>query len=74
VFTTTREAGIVLRGLREDAGLTGAQLANKAGVSLRWLVNVENGKPNVDMLRVLDCFQALGYGFDIVELPSSWND
>ncbi|MCL2788576.1 MAG: helix-turn-helix domain-containing protein [Micrococcales bacterium] len=74
MFTTPREAGILLRCLREDAGMTGAQLAEKARVSLRWLVSLENGKSSVDMLRVQDCFQALGYGFDLVPLPESWND
>jgi len=54
--------------------MTGAQLAEKARVSLRWLVSLENGKSSVDMLRVQDCFQALGYGFDLVPLPESWND
>ena len=72
MFTTPREAGYLLRSLREDAGLTGSQLAEKARVSLRWLVAFENGKPNVDMFRVMDCFQALGHGFDVVSLPATW--
>jgi len=74
MFTTTREAGILVRGLREDAGLTGAQLADRARVSRRWLVNLENGKPSLDMARVLDCFEALGFGLDLTPLPPEWND
>lgn len=74
MFTTPRDAGIILRGLREDAGVTGAQLAEKAGVSRRWLVNLEAGKPSVDMSKVMDCFVALGFAFDLVALPPGWND
>ncbi|MDR0849814.1 MAG: helix-turn-helix domain-containing protein [Propionibacteriaceae bacterium] len=68
MFRTPREAGILLRGLREEAHLSQAALAAQAHVSLRWLVNVENGKPSVDMSKVMDCFQVLGYGFDLVRI------
>ena len=66
MFTTSREAGIYLRRLREDAGLSQVELAERAGVSRRWLIDFENGKPSVDMSRVLDCFAALGAGFEVV--------
>jgi len=69
MLTTAREAGIVLRGLREQAGLSRAELAAKAGVSVRWLAGFELGKPAVDFGRVLDCFQVLGYGFEPRPLP-----
>lgn len=65
MLTTTREAGIVLRSLREDAGLSQVELANRAGVSRRWLIEFENGKPSVDMSKVLDCFAALNAGFEV---------
>ncbi|MGC5254974.1 helix-turn-helix domain-containing protein [Gordonia sp. DT218] len=66
MFRTPREAGIVLRHLREEAGLSQAVLAERAGVSKRWLVNFENGKPSVDMSLVMDAFAALGTAFDVV--------
>lgn len=68
MIRSSREAGLVLRGLREDAGLSRGQLAERAGVSLRWLVDVEHGKPSVDMSKVMDCFVALGFGFDVAPL------
>ncbi|MFW0796190.1 helix-turn-helix domain-containing protein [Gordonia sp. CPCC 205515] len=67
MFRSPREAGIVLRHLRENAGLTQATLAEQAGVSKRWLVNFENGKPSVDMSMVMDVFATLGFAFDIVD-------
>jgi transcriptional regulator with XRE-family HTH domain len=69
MLTTPREAGLLLRGLREDQSLTRAEVATKAGVSLRWLANFEHGKPSVDMSKALDCFQVLGYGFELTPLP-----
>lgn len=68
MFTTTREAGMLLRALREDAGLSQAALAERAGVSRRWLIELENGKPSVDMSKVLDCFAAVNAGFEVVAL------
>ncbi|OPX16256.1 helix-turn-helix transcriptional regulator [Gordonia polyisoprenivorans] len=70
MFRTPREAGIVLRSLREESGLSRAALAQKSGVSMRWLLSFENGKPSVDMSKVMDVFSALGYGFDVVADPA----
>jgi len=70
MITTTREAGMLLRSLREDAQLSQVELARQAGVSRRWLVDVENGKPSVDMSKVLDCFAVLGAGFEVVMRPT----
>ncbi|WGW13275.1 helix-turn-helix domain-containing protein [Saxibacter everestensis] len=66
MFRTPRDAGMLLRRLREDAGWSQAVLAERAGVSKRWLVNFENGKPSVDMSMVMDCFAVLGAGFEVV--------
>lgn len=70
MFQTPREAGMILRNMREDVGLSQSALAALAGVSKRWLLEFENGKPSVDMSKVMDTFAALGAGFDVVEHPS----
>ncbi|WP_372696898.1 helix-turn-helix domain-containing protein [Arthrobacter sp. JSM 101049] len=57
---TTREFGMAVRRMREEAGLSREELAEKAGVSPRCLFNLEKGKPNVDFPLVLECFDALG--------------
>lgn len=67
MFQTPREAGMILRNMREDAGLSQSALAALSGVSRRWLLDFENGKPSVDMSKVMDAFAALGAGFDVVE-------
>ncbi|MDR0284286.1 MAG: helix-turn-helix domain-containing protein [Propionibacteriaceae bacterium] len=66
---TPKEAGLLLRSLRQQQGLTQTQLAEKARVSPRWLINFEAGKTTVDMSLVMDCYQSLGYGMDIAPLP-----
>ena len=71
MFTTPREAGMLLRQLREDAGLSRTELAGRAQVSKRWLTDFENGKPSVYMSMVMDCFAALGAGFEVVVDKSS---
>lgn len=70
MFRTPREAGMLLRRLREDAGLSRDALAELSHVSKRWLINFENGKPTVDMSLVMDCFQVLGYAFELAPLPN----
>ncbi|WP_035775272.1 helix-turn-helix domain-containing protein [Arthrobacter sp. H5] len=59
---------MLLRQLRDDAGLSQTALADQAGVSKRWLVNFENGKPSVDMSMVMDCFSVFGVGFELARV------
>lgn len=65
MLRTSREIGMALRRLREEAGMSQVELASLAGVSRRWLLDFENGKPSVDLSKVLDCFAALGAGLDV---------
>jgi ribosome-binding protein aMBF1 (putative translation factor) len=65
-----RDIGLAVRALREDAGLTRQQLADRVGVSLRWLVDFEHGKARVTLVRAMDCLRALGHGLQIVPLAT----
>lgn len=58
---TVREAGPLVRELREEKGLTQAELAQRAGVSRTFLIDLEAGKPTVETWKFMDVFQALGY-------------
>jgi XRE family aerobic/anaerobic benzoate catabolism transcriptional regulator len=49
-----------IRALREQQGLTRQQLADKTGISLRFLAEVEKGDANVSLLRLSEIAQALG--------------
>ena len=56
----TGEVGEVLRLRREELGLTQKEVAAKIGVSRKWYIDLEQGKPTVELYKVLDTFWALG--------------
>jgi HTH-type transcriptional regulator / antitoxin HipB len=52
-----RDVAAVVRGRRQDLGLSQADLAARVGVSRAWINAVEAGKPSVELglvLRLLD--------------------
>ena len=53
------DIGAVLVGYRKDHVLTQAELAEKLGVSARWLSHMENGKQTVQLGLVLRVFNEL---------------
>lgn len=70
VTTNGSELGAALRQLRLDAALTQAQLADLAGVSLRWVVQFESGKtPGAELSKVFGVFAAVGRGLSPAALP-----
>lgn len=66
---TASELGAAIRKARKAMGLRQDELAAAAGVGLRFLVEVERGKPSVQLGRVLQVLDALG--LDILVLPRS---
>ena len=46
--------------LRKTAGLTQAELAQRAGVGLRFVRDLEQGKPTVRLDKVTQAFDLLG--------------
>lgn len=65
---TVRSLGLRVKQLRSTAGLSQEQLAQKAFVSRKWLVDFEGGKATVEASRVLDVLQALGYEVELKRL------
>jgi len=61
------ELGALMRSAREDAGLTQVELAQRAQVSREWLIKVEAGRTNAEMLRIMDVLAQLNLGLDVVE-------
>jgi y4mF family transcriptional regulator len=60
-----RDLAAVVRGRRKDLGISQAALAERAGVSRKWIYEFESGKPTAEfglLLRVLD---ALGLELDV---------
>ena len=65
--TFTRQLGLHIAERRKSIGLSQAQLAERAGVSKRLLVNIETGKaPQVSLGRLLSVLSELDLGLTLV--------
>ncbi|PUE43373.1 helix-turn-helix transcriptional regulator [Limnohabitans sp. Hippo3] len=68
---TTAQLGDALRSARKRLGLTQPQLALAAGVGVRFIVDLESGKPTVRLESVLRVIDALGGALQLTGLASS---
>ena len=59
-LSDSKELGTLIRAERKRLGVTQKQLAMTAGVGLRYLVELEQGKPTARMEGVFKVLQALG--------------
>lgn len=66
---TPAEIGHIVRTARKAAGLRQDELAGAAGVGLRFIVDLEAGKPTVQIGKALQVLQALGCSVDITPPP-----
>jgi HTH-type transcriptional regulator / antitoxin HipB len=57
---TPRELGAVLRDERRRLGLSQIDLSERADVSRKWIVQMENGKARAELALVLRALGALG--------------
>ncbi|MBY0521687.1 MAG: helix-turn-helix transcriptional regulator [Sphingomonas sp.] len=57
--------GNIVREERKALGLLQAELAAASGVGVRFIVELERGKPTVQLGRVLAVLSALGCAIDI---------
>ena len=51
--------GNTIRRRRLDLGLTQSELADRVGVSRKWIIDVEHGKPTVALSHLLRLLDAL---------------
>lgn len=65
-----QQLGDTLRATRKQLGLTQPQLALAAGVGVRFIVDLEAGKPTVRLENVLRVIDALGGEFHLNGLPA----
>ncbi len=65
------EVGEVVRTTRKAAGLRQDELAGAAGVGLRFIVDLEAGKPTAQLGKALQVLAALGCTFEITPPPES---
>jgi len=66
---TPAEIGDIVRTTRKAAGLRQDELAGAAGVGLRFIVDLEAGKPTAQIGKTLQVLAALGCSLDITPPP-----
>jgi HTH-type transcriptional regulator / antitoxin HipB len=64
-----RAMGALVRNFRKERGMTQAELAQRAGVSRKWLIEFEKGKPEAQLWMVIDVLNVLGYELEIEKRP-----
>ena len=64
---TTAEIGDIVRTTRKAAGLRQDELAGAAGVGLRFIVDLEAGKPTAQIGKALQVLAALGCSLEITQ-------
>lgn len=69
-ITSPQSLGVALRASRKRLGLTQADLALAAGVGLRFIVELEAGKPTVRLEQVLRVVDALGGSLTLTGLDT----
>jgi y4mF family transcriptional regulator len=69
-----QQLGDALRAARKQLGLTQPQLALAARVGVRFIVDLEAGKPTLRLENVLRVIDTLGGEFHLSGLPSVGSD
>ncbi len=67
---STQQLGQALRAARKQLGLTQSQLALAAGCGLRFIVDLEAGKPTLRLETVLRVIEALGGELSLSGMPT----
>ncbi|CAN1517192.1 couple_hipB, transcriptional regulator, y4mF family [Rhabdaerophilaceae bacterium] len=67
---TPAEIGDIVRSTRKAAGLRQDELAGAAGVGLRFIVDLEAGKPTAQIGKTLQVLAALGCSVNITSPPA----
>lgn len=67
---TPAAIGALIRKTRKDAGLRQDELAGAAGVGLRFIVDLEAGKPTAQIGKTLLVLAALGCSLEITPPPA----
>jgi HTH-type transcriptional regulator/antitoxin HipB len=60
VIASVPELGLLVRQARKEQGLTQADIAGLANTGTRFLVDLENGKPTIQLQKTLDVMALLG--------------
>jgi y4mF family transcriptional regulator len=64
---STADIGAFIRRVRKQHGVTQSDLALTAGTGLRFIVELEKGKPTCEIGKVLHVLQVLGIQCQLIE-------
>ena len=64
--TTTAQLGAAIRARRRELGVTQKDLAMTSGTGLRFIIDLEKGKPTCQTGKMLQVLQALGLDLAVV--------
>lgn len=65
------EVGTIVRSVRKACGLRQDELAGAAGVGLRFIVELEAGKPTAQLGKTLQVLETLGCSIEITPPPKA---
>ena len=68
---TTRDVAAAVRGRRKDLGMNQADLAQRAGVSRKWISEFEAAKSTAELGLVIRVLEQLGLSFDLGASPTT---
>lgn len=65
-LSTPAQVGAAVRGARRRAAMTQSELADRAGVSRRWIIMLEQGQASrAELGKILDTLDALGLSLKV---------
>lgn len=73
MYYTAKELGCLLRSTRKAQGVTQKQLALISGTGLRFISDLENGKPSCELEKSLRVINSLGIKMRL-QLPETDDD
>jgi y4mF family transcriptional regulator len=73
-IASARDLGLAVRQARQDRGQTQAELAVAAGVSRRWLSDLEGGKATAEFGLILRILHTLDLGLDAFPVGPAQDD
>ena len=69
-LVSTKDIGLLIKTTRKAQGVTQEQLAGVANTGIRFISDLENGKPTIQVNKLLNVLTALGLGMYIF---SKWD-
>jgi len=70
-ITTVEEIGLIVRAHRKSQSATQAEFASLCGVGVRFISDLENGKPTMELGKVLHVLHCLG--LEVTIQPRGWH-